>query len=362
MTDTSSAGDAAALAPASIAATIAAVDPSRFHALLEALPQQARDAWALGRSWPMPDTFRTPSRVVLLGMGGSAAGADIVSALARHTGRVPVDIVRNYRAPIVDGDALVVACSFSGNTEEVLEAFEATLDSGAMRLALTTGGRLAALAAEHGVPAITYAWDGPPRTALGYSLFTLLAVLARLEAVPITDEEAEAALAGIEDATARHGIAAEPNEAKRAAIAIGKRLPVIIGADFLDAAARRFAAEVSENAKQWAFAAALPEFNHNTLEALASPDGVPRAVAAIILDSPAVHPRNRLRATESLRLMQEAEADAQIVDVGGTGPLEAIVRATTFASWTSYYLALLRGVDPMPVEVIDRLKGRMTGR
>lgn len=360
MTNAPGVDAAAALAPATIAARIAAVDPSRFHALLEALPQQARDAWALGRAWPMPDTFRTPSRVVLLGMGGSAAGADIVSALARHAGRVPVEIVRNYRAPIVDGDALVVACSFSGNTEEVLEAFEGTLKSGGMHLALTTGGRLAALASEQGVPTISYAWDGPPRSALGYSLFTLLAVLARLDAVPVTDEDAQAALAGIEDATKRYGITAEPNEAKRAAIAIGKRLPVIIGTDFLDAAARRFAAEVSENAKQWAFAAALPEFNHNTLQALDSPDGAPGGIAPIILDSPAVHPRNRRRAAESLHLLHEANVAAQIIDVGGTGPLEAIVRATTFASWTSYYLALLQGADPMPVDAIDRLKDRMS--
>ena len=361
MTDAPGVAEASLLAPGAIEPLIARVDPSGFHALLEALPAQARDAWALGRSWPMPPAFRTPSRVVLLGMGGSAAGADIVRALARHAGRVPVEIVRNYHAPIVDGDALVVACSFSGNTEEVIEAFEATLDHGAMRLALTTGGRLAAIAAERGVPAITYAWDGPPRTAIGYSLFTLLGVLARLDAVPVTDEDAAAALAGIEDATKRYCPAAEPNEAKRAAIAIGKRLPVIIGADFLDVAARRFAAEVSENAKQWAFTAALPEFDHNALQALASPDGAPSGIAPVILDSPAAHPRNRLRAAESLRLMREAGVDGRIVDAGGTSPLEAIVRATTFASWTSYYLALLQGVDPLPVELLDRLKNRMAG-
>jgi len=351
------------LAPAMIDAVIAKVDPARFHALLEALPQQARDAWALGQSWPLPPAFRTPARVVLLGLGGSAAGGDVVTALAGLSGCVPVEIVRNYRAPRVDADTLVVACSFSGNTEEVVEAFASTLDTpGGMRLAITTGGRLAALAAERAVPLISYAWDGPPRTAFGYSLFTLLGVLARLQVLPITDAEVEAALGGIDDATKHYGLSTTPNEAKQAAILFGKRLPVIIGTDFLEVAARRFAAEVSENAKQWAFAAALPEFNHNMLQSLGSPGGMPHAIAPIILDSPAAHPRNRVRAAESLQFLLDVHARAQIVDVGGATPLEAIVRATTFASWASYYLALLQGADPMPVEVIDLLKERMAER
>ncbi|MGE3856038.1 MAG: SIS domain-containing protein [Dehalococcoidia bacterium] len=359
MTNAPGVDETSVLAPAMIDAVIAKVDGSRFHALLEALPDQSRQAWALGRSSPLPPAFHTPSRIVLLGLGGSAAGGDIVAALAGLSGGIPVEVVRNYRAPRVDADTLVVACSFSGNTEEVIEAFSATLDAPGMRLAMTTGGRLGALAAERGVPLITYAWDGPPRTALGYSLFTLLAVLGRLHAIAVTDAEVEAALAGIADATARYGIATTPNEAKQAAILFGKRLPVIIGTDFLGVAAQRFAAEVSENAKQWAFATALPEFDHNMLQSLGSPGGMPHAIAPIILDTPAAHPRNRRRAAESYQLLLDVHARAQLVDVGGASPLEAIVRATTFASWTSYYLALLQGADPTPVEVIDLLKERM---
>jgi glucose/mannose-6-phosphate isomerase len=348
------------LAPAIIEAVIAKHDPANFHALLERLPQQSRDAWALGQSWPIPAHFRTPSRVVLIGMGGSAVGADIVHALARIDGCVPVEIVRNYATPPLDADALVIACSFSGNTEEAVAAFQPTLgDDRAMRLALTTGGRLADLARERAIPLLSYAWDGPPRTALGYSLFTLLGVLARLGALTLRAPEVEAALHGIEDATRRYGIAATPNEAKQAAILFGKRLPVIIGTDFLEAAARRFASEVSENAKQWAFAAALPEFNHNMLQSLGSPGGMPHAIAPIILDSPAAHPRNRLRAAETLQMLLDVHARAQIIDVGGASPLDAILRASVFASWTSYYLALVQGVDPWPVEVIDLLKERM---
>ena len=338
---------------------IAAIDRSGYHRLLERLPEQAREAWALGQSWPLPPGFRRPSRVFLLGVGGSAIGADIVATLARLHGSAPVEVVRQYTPPATDADTLVIACSFSGNTEETIAAFEATLGTPGMRIAFTAGGRLAALARERGVPLISYAWDGPPRTALGYGLFTLLAVLARLRVIEMSDAEAGTAIGALADAAERYGLRAPMNAAKRLAIAIGDRLPVIIGADFLEVVARRFATEVSENAKQWAFSAALPEFNHNAMQAIAGPTGTPSALVPIILDAPSVHPRNRRRVHETVRMLAVAGVQAHLIDGGGETPFEAILRATSFASWTSFYQALLRGVDPTPTGTLDAFKERM---
>ena len=341
------------------AEALAARDPSSFHTLLERLPDQAREAWALGQSWPLPPGFRTPSRVVLLGVGGSAIGADMVATLARLHGHAPVEVVRQYTPPATDAGALVIACSFSGNTEETVAAFESTLDTPGMRIAFTAGGRLAALARERRVPLLSYGWDGPPRTALGYGLFTVLGVLARLGAIDISDAEAGAAIGALRDAAERYGLRAPKNDAKRLAIAIGRRVPVIIGVDFLEVAARRFATEISENAKQWAFSAALPEFNHNAMQAIAGPTGTPDTLTPIIIDAPAVHPRNRRRVQETVRMMREAGVQPHVFDVGGDTPFDAIVRGATFASWTSFYLAMLRGVDPTPTPVLDALKQRM---
>ena len=347
------------LSTAAIDDLVAAHDPSGFYRLLEDLPQQSRDAWAAAHAWPMPANFRRPSRVVLIGMGGSAIGADIVATIGRLHGRVPIEVVRQYDPPIVDANALVIACSFSGNTEETVTAFTATLTTPGMRLALTAGGNLADLAREAETPLITYTWDGPPRTAIGYGLFIILGLLVRLDAIDIDEDDVNAAIAGMQEAAERYGLHTSPNEAKRLATEMGNRLPVIIGADFLEVAAHRFATEVSENAKQWAFSTSLPEFNHNTLQALASPDGTPSALLPIILDAPAVHARVRRRASETLRMLTDYRTSAEIVNAGGDTPLEAIVRAASLGSWTSYYLAMLRGVDPWPVSVLDEFKQRM---
>lgn len=359
MTVISDADEASALSALDSPETIAERDPSSFHGLIEGLPQQARDAWALAQAWPLPAGFGTPSRVVLLGLGGSAIGADIVTTLARLRSTIPVEVVRQYDAPRLDDRALVIGCSFSGNTEETIAAFDGTLGQPGMRLAFTTGGRLAREARERATPLLTYAWDGPPRTSLGYGLFTMLGLLARLDVIDMDDVEAASAFAAIADATDRYGLHAPMNEAKRLAIAVGGRLPVIIAPDFLEVAARRFAAEVNENAKRWAFSAGIPEFNHNALQALLGPDGTPTTLAPIILDAPSVHPRNRLRVRETARMMTETGATPYVVTIEGNTPLETIVRATTLASWTSYYLAMLHGIDPMPVDALDTFKDRM---
>ena len=358
------AADAAAAALLDAPGTYEARDPRGYARLLDGLPAQSREAWALASSWTLPPDFADfgpPSRVLLLGMGGSAIGADVVAAVARQRGRIPVEVVREYEAPEIDDRALVIACSFSGNTEETLAAFEGTLGRPGMRLAVTTGGQLAADARTRGTPLITYAWDGPPRTALGFGVFTALGLLARLGVIAIGEDEVDTAIAALEDAVARYGTAVPANDAKRLAVSIGARVPVILGPGFLEVAARRFATEVNENAKQWAFYAPLPEFNHNALQGLAGPTGTPANLAPIFLDAATVHPRNRKRVQETARSMSEHGASPQVIEIDGASPLETILRAMSLATWTSYYLAMLHEVDPEPVPTIEAFKQRLVG-
>ena len=334
-------------------------DTSGFHDLLDGLPAQARRAWEIGNTWTVPPTFRTPSRVLCYGMGGSAIGADVAATLARTRGARPVEVVRQYAQPLNDPEVLVIACSCSGETEETLDAFSAAVANKRMALAITTGGRLAARARMAETPLLTYNWGGPPRAAFGFGLFTLLGVLTRLDVIDIDEEEVEAALVAIDEETACYRLDAPNNPAKRLAVEIGDRVPIIIGPDFLDVAARRFATEVNENAKRWAFAAGLPEFNHNAIQALDGSGATTGRMATLLFDAPCVHPRNRLRVTHTATAIERGGGFARVIETGGTYPLEAIVRATTFASWVSYYLAMLDGMDPTPTASLDAFKSDM---
>lgn len=337
-------------------------DPSDMRARIAGLPEQARRAWALGHDWPLPEALRTPPRrVVILAVGGSAVGGDVVAALAASSSSVPVQLVRNYHLPPLDKHTLVVACSFSGETEESISAFRAALAVPGPRLAITTGGELAALARAANAPVFAYQFDGPPRSALGYGIFALLAILSRAGVLPVDPDALAATFNGLASDGDRYGVAvpAAENDAKELATWLRGRLPLIVGADFLEVAARRWAAQISENAKQWAFAGALPEVNHNLIMGIGSPPFAREQVRTLLLDAAPVHPRNRLRVQLTAREFASVDVATRTLVIPGESGLETIVRASYLGDWVSLYLAMLNKADPWTVEPIARLKAAL---
>ncbi|MQC27955.1 MAG: hypothetical protein DWG74_02600 [Chloroflexi bacterium] len=340
----------------------ASFDPSDMRARIAGLPGHARSAWDRGSAWPLPAGLQTPpSRVLILAVGGSAIGGDVVATLASSTTTIPIQLVRNYRLPPLDEHTLVVACSFSGETEEAIAAFGAALAVPGPRLAITTGGALATLAASAGAPVFSYQFDGPPRSALGHGIFALLAILSRAGVLPVDDSAVASTFRGLEQDAARFApsVAAADNEAKALATWIHGRLPLIVGADFLEVAARRWAGQISENAKQWAFAGALPELNHNLIMGIGSPEFARRHFRAILLDAEPVHARNRLRVQLTAREFHAVDIATRTLTIPGDSALETIARASYLGDWVSFYLAMLNGADPWTVEPIARLKSAL---
>ena len=338
-----------------------AIDPTGFHDLIAALPVQAEDAWDAGSAWEPPAALERPRRVVVLGLGGSAIGADVVATFAATRSPTPIDIVRGYSLPAVDEGTLVVGCSFSGNTEEVLSAFAEAGATSASRLALTTGGELAALAEREGVACFRYAWDGPPRSSIGYGVFALLAILRQLGAVEVDDDEVAAAVASLREAADRWRpeVRTTDNLAKQIAARAEGRATVVFGADALAVAATRWAGQLAENAKQWALAASLPEADHNLIEGFAGPEGAREALRVLLLDSAASHPRTRRRVQLTAFALEDAGVRAEVVETHGEGLLGEIMTAAYLGDWVSYYLAVLNGVDPLPTKRLERLKSAM---
>ncbi len=352
-------------------ATYSRLDATGMHELTAALPERARESWAAGQAWELPPEFHTPRRVVVLGVGGSVSGADVIAALAARTSTVPIQVHRGYAAPRMDEHTLAVACSFSGDTEETVAAFQGTLSQPGMRLAIGTGGRLAQLADEAGCPRFSYRWGGPPRTALADGLFPLLAILQRLGAIAVDDEELDGAFDALATAAREWGpeapegpspepSSARPNAAKQLARGLVGRVPVIIGADFLEVAARRWAAGINENSNQWAFHAALPEADHNFVAGLRAPPAARELMRVLLLDSVAAHERNRLRVRLTAGLLDDAGIEHEELDVGGETMLESQLRACYLGDWVSLYLALLNEVDPASIAMIDALKATLS--
>src|SRR5438046_6368545 len=174
---------------------IRAADPEDMLGRIKELPKQIQGAWQVTRAAQLPPAYGDVRNITVIGMGGSAIGGDLAAALLADELKVPMTVHRDYGLPgYVGRDSLVIASSYSGNTEETLSAFEEARKRGAKVLALTTGGKLAELARASGYPVVTFSYKARPRATLGYSLGLVLGALSRLGFVRDLGDHVEAAL------------------------------------------------------------------------------------------------------------------------------------------------------------------------
>jgi len=339
---------------------LATVDPSGLWQRLAAFPDQALEAWDLAIGWPDIPACPDIRRVVILGMGGSAIGGQLAARLVEQRTPVPVQLVRDSVPPVTDDQTLVIASSFSGETEEVLSAFKAASYQPGVKLVVTRGGALAQQALSLQIPSLHYECDGEPRSALGYGLMLLLGVLKRAGVFPADDTEILQAVSEVRAAAASYHphVPVRDNPARSLARQIKTATPVILADASLAAAGVRWQTQFNENSKRWAFTGVLPEALHNLVEAMqvqevAGPD-MPFHV--LLLED-----ESRLsRASTRLDAMQEILDDACIrwtrLAFNGTSDLSILLQACVLGDWVSYYLALEDRVDPSPVPVISQLK------
>ena len=344
-------------------ATVERLDPHGLLRRIESFPEQCAVAWRQASAFDLPDGYPDAREVVVLGMGGSAMAGDILRSLAAISGRKRVSVVRGYDLPpFIDDETLVVACSHSGDTEETLSAFQQALASG-RSLAVTTGGRLHKLAQERGVPIFVYEYDGEPRSALGHQLMALLAVGERAGALEPQGSAVAEAVGLMQKQRGRLDFAApaERNAAKQLAARLHGRLPVVVGAGALTAAAHRWKTQLNENSKCWALYEELPELDHNAIVGFGLPEDVVARLHVVFLWHPSLHSRVLLRYEATAEALTEAGVSHERVEAPGSSPLAQVLTAIYLGDLVSYYLGLLNNVEPAPVTAIDRLKVRLAG-
>lgn len=339
------------------------LDAEGLYARICGLPGQIDAAWRAAAALALPPDCRDVNHVVVLGMGGSGIGGGILQALAVDTGaRVPVSLVRGYVLPRwVGSRTLAIASSNSGNTEEVLAATEAAVAAGAHCVVITTGGRLLDLAREHRLPALTFAWDGEPRSALGWSTISLLAICVGLGVMPDLAPEMPGvltAMRGLIRDTSRD-VPESVNPAKQLARRLAGSLPVFVGAQSLAPVAYRWRTQFNENAKSWAVSDELPEMNHNAPLGFEAPAALLPLLRVVILRHAAIHPRIALRVDATQRQLADAGIAVEVLDVPGASVLAQVLWAVQMGDLTSYYAGLLHGVHPSPMQALDWLKRYM---
>jgi glucose/mannose-6-phosphate isomerase len=340
------------------------IDPEGMLARLKELPMQCRQAWQAVVGFKLPSDYTDIDKVVILGMGGSAIGGDLVRSLVQAEAGIPVIVHRDYGLPAyVDGRTLVIASSYSGNTEETLSGFELALKTQAKKLAMTTGGKLQQLAEANKIPVFKIGYRAQPRAALGFSFMPALGVLQKLGCISDKTGDVDEAVQVLERLSIKmdEKSPSTHNPAKQVAQRLYNCLPVIYGAGITAEAAHRWKTQINENSKSWAFYEVFPELNHNATVGFPLPKELASKVRVILLRSPLFNERIKLRYEVTCELLKQAGVQYEFVDGEGKSPLSQMVSLVSFGDYASYYLAILYGVDPSPVKVISYLKDRLAG-
>ncbi|HEX2090172.1 MAG TPA: bifunctional phosphoglucose/phosphomannose isomerase [Actinomycetota bacterium] len=343
--------------------SIRAVDSSGMLALAAALGQQLEDGFALGRSAERIMAVEGLRSVVVCGMGGSGVTGDVLRAALSADSAVPIITSKGYALPSFCGpETLVLAASYSGNTEETIAAYREAVSRGCRVVAIASGGQLLAAAGADGVPVVGIPPNVlAPRAALGYLTGSALAVVERAGAIGDQTAEVQASRLTLEDLASRLGAERpiESNPAKQVAAWLRGGTVLVWGTEGVaEAAALRWKTQLNENAKVPAFWGVLPELDHNEVEGSSGEGSETQRI--VILRSHTEPPRMRLRVPATVGAMTAAGLETQEVWCEGSGALAQTLSLIMMGDFVSVYLAVLRGVDPTPIPILTGLKERRT--
>jgi glucose/mannose-6-phosphate isomerase len=340
-------------------------DPENMYNRIFDLPEQMQDALRIGQSWQIDaNDFADIKNIVIVGMGGSAIGGDLARTFLQKKLLVPFSICRHYELPeYVDDESLVIASSYSGNTEETLAAVDDAINRKAMIAAMTTNGMLEDVCKLNDIPYVTLPAGLQPRAALGYSFIPLMVFFEKIKLIRNVSSEVEKIVNGLKrfrDAYIE-GNKAEENPAKSLAEKIKGRIPIIYtGPTLMDAVGIRWKGQICENSKNLAFVNQFAEFNHNELVGWS--DVAARfkdQLIVIMLHDQDDHPQIKKRMGIVKELIKKIGVEVVDIESQGDTVLTRMFGLIQYGDFVSYYLAALNHVDPTPVHVIQELKGAL---
>jgi glucose/mannose-6-phosphate isomerase len=303
-------------------------------------------------------TFKQVNNIVWAGMGGSALAA--VMAQSWPPISIPFSLVRNYDLPdFVNERTLVICSSYSGNTEETLEALAQAEKKGAQIAVIAGGGKLKKLAEEKNLPLLVWPQAVQPRYTVLASFKAMLVILEKLGVVisnsVAADVDRAADFLVRETAHWKADVPIKNNPAKQIAQELMGKSIVIYAGPKLFPAAYKWKISFNENAKQVAWTNQLPEFNHNEFIGWSKqPTNKPYAI--IDLRSNLEHPRIQKRFEVSAKLLSGMRPDPIVVQAQGENIIQQMLWTSALGDFVSIYLALLNGLNPAPVDLVEKFK------
>src|SRR3989338_824690 len=319
------------------------LDSQNMLQVLKNFSAQCKEALGLPKGISVPSDI---SNIVVIGMGGSAIGGDLLKAYLLGNGKVPVHVIRDYKVPkFVDENTLVFAVSYSGNTEETLSALKDAQKKNAKIIGVTSGGQLAAecnklIAIPKGLQ---------PRAALGYLFFPMLGVLHNSGIIRVKNEELNELVSVLNKFDSFNSLG------ETIAKKIRDKTPIIYSSESLGPVAMRWKTQINENAKMPAFYNVFSEMNHNEI---AGYRGIGNNFTAVLIRDK--HDNDRVKKRMDIcRQIMEQRINVVEAETQGSSLLARMLSGIYLGDFVSYHLAMWNRIDPSPVEIIEGMKKKL---
>jgi glucose/mannose-6-phosphate isomerase len=336
------------------------IDTQNMLAEIDGLPDQFQQAWELGQTLPLP-AFTDIQNIIISAMGDSAVAAELVTASVFSSIHLPVTVHRGYGLPAFGrgGKTLVICCSRSGNTEEVLDSFETALKNDCSVLVISTGGELMKRATEKNISA----WTFDSKTIISFAFGLILALFSRLGFIPdpASDVAEAAAMMKRSQLHIRADVIAAKNPAKRYAGQLVGRWVTFIATENTAPIARYWKVLINQFAKAGANFEVIPEASHNTLTATLNPSETLNAhTMTLFLRAPGDNPRNRLRSDLMRQVFMLEGLNTDVIDARGQSVIAHLWTLIIFGEYMAYYLAMAYHTDPSEENAVKNFKRSMT--
>ena len=321
--------------------------------LVENFAQQLKDAKQIAEKAIISGNNGIQS-ILVSGLGGSGIGGTIISELIANSCKVPILINKDYFLPaFVNESTLVIISSYSGNTEETLSALQNAVQAKAQIVCITSGGKVLEIARQHQFDFIQIPGGQPPRSCIGYSLVQLIKILvAKGFAEPELFTQLEKSIKLLEKENQNI-----KSEAKAIAQKLLNKIPVIYSLGVCEGVAVRFRQQINENSKMLCWHHNFPEMNHNELVGWTVKN---ENIAVVTFQTTFDFDRTKKRYGVCRGIFEKYSSSVIDISAKGDSKLAQFLYLINIGDWISCYLADLRGIDPVEVNVIDYLKGELS--
>lgn len=339
------------------------VDRENFKKYLLSFPQQIIESQEIFKKNKIEFKKGTVTEIVYLGMGGSAIAGDIIGEILFDQLSLPIQVIRGYEVPgYCSSSTLVIASSYSGNTEETLQAVEYASQKGAKIVAITSGGTLHQLAKKKKWKVLDVPAGYPPRQAFGYLFFLAYQLILAVMNKSLAEEDFNYLFQFAETMIQRTDELSTEGKVftKDLAIRIKNKIPIIYSTSpHLNSVSVRWKNQFQENSKSMAFSNTIPEMNHNEIVGWEMEGKLCQNYLVLFLENEQNNPRIESRLQLTKNIIRDRGADVVEVYAEGKNLLSQTISLIITGDWTTYYLALLYEKDPSSIINIDYLKSEL---